>query len=374
MPPPTHIVTIPYRALRRCSSLMIVAVSFAPVQPSGWPSAIAPPLTLTFVRIEVERLHAGERLRGKRLVQLDQIDLIERQAGLFQHLADRRHRPDAEQFRRHAGGRIADKAGERREAAFLGQFRGCDDRRRGAVARLRRVARGDGAADVERRLQLRQRFERGVSARTLVRIESDFLHRGLAAVLLDHTNGQRNDLVLEVTFLDRRNRALVAAKRERVLFGARDDRFARVVLGDQPGAEIDIRVRRDELRIRRDLVAAHRHHAHRLGAAGHGGAALSKHDALGAVRDRLQPRRAEPVDRDRGRFDGNAGAQAGDPRHVHPLLALGHRASDDHIVDRRGLELRHPLQRAPDRDRAKFVGPHHAERALRRLADRRPHG
>jgi hypothetical protein len=34
------------------------------------------------------------------------------------------------------------------------------------------------AADVERGLQLCQRFERGVSARTLVRIERQFLHRG----------------------------------------------------------------------------------------------------------------------------------------------------------------------------------------------------
>src|SRR5687767_1531274 len=48
MPPPTHIVTMPYLALRRCISLIKVAVSFAPVQPSGWPSAMAPPLTLTF--------------------------------------------------------------------------------------------------------------------------------------------------------------------------------------------------------------------------------------------------------------------------------------------------------------------------------------
>ena len=35
MPPPTHIVTIPYRPWRRPSSRKMVAVSFAPVQPSG---------------------------------------------------------------------------------------------------------------------------------------------------------------------------------------------------------------------------------------------------------------------------------------------------------------------------------------------------
>src|SRR5262245_26003134 len=42
-PPPTHIVTIPYFAPLRGISRRIVAVSFAPVHPSGWPSAIAPP-------------------------------------------------------------------------------------------------------------------------------------------------------------------------------------------------------------------------------------------------------------------------------------------------------------------------------------------
>src|SRR5580704_2222962 len=44
MPPPMHMVTMPYRAFLRCKSRISVAVSFAPVQPSGWPSAIAPPL------------------------------------------------------------------------------------------------------------------------------------------------------------------------------------------------------------------------------------------------------------------------------------------------------------------------------------------
>ena len=86
MPPPTHIVTIPYRALRRCSSLMIVAVSFAPVQPSGWPERDRAAVDVDLVRIEIERLHAGQRLRGERLVQLDQVDLIERQPGLLEHL------------------------------------------------------------------------------------------------------------------------------------------------------------------------------------------------------------------------------------------------------------------------------------------------
>ncbi len=46
MPVPMHMVTMAYRPLRRRSSCSAVAASLAPVQPSGCPSAIAPPLTL----------------------------------------------------------------------------------------------------------------------------------------------------------------------------------------------------------------------------------------------------------------------------------------------------------------------------------------
>ena len=54
------------------------STSRAPEQPSGWPIAIAPPFTLTRRRIEPELAHAGDRLRGERLVQLDEIEIARR--------------------------------------------------------------------------------------------------------------------------------------------------------------------------------------------------------------------------------------------------------------------------------------------------------
>ena len=48
---------------------------------------------------------------------------------------------------------------------------------------------------------------------------------------------------------------------------ARDARLAGVIFGDQAGREIDVRIRIRERRIGRNLVAAHRDQAHRLGAA-----------------------------------------------------------------------------------------------------------
>ena len=64
------------------------------------------------------------------------------------------------------------------------------------------------------------------------------------------------------------------------------------------------------------------------------------HDALGGVRDRLQARRAEAIDRHRRRGHRHAGAQAGDARDVQALLGLRHRAAEDHVVDLGGVERR----------------------------------
>src|SRR5258705_6399304 len=46
-PPPTHIVTTPYRALRRNISLAMVPTIREPVMPKGWPMEIDPPFTLS---------------------------------------------------------------------------------------------------------------------------------------------------------------------------------------------------------------------------------------------------------------------------------------------------------------------------------------
>src|SRR5205085_10047637 len=44
MPPPSHIVCSPYLLPRFASAWIRVAISLVPEAPSGWPSAIAPPL------------------------------------------------------------------------------------------------------------------------------------------------------------------------------------------------------------------------------------------------------------------------------------------------------------------------------------------
>jgi hypothetical protein len=50
MPPPSHIVCRPYRSPRCSSALTSVVMMRAPLAPTGWPIAMAPPLTLVHAR------------------------------------------------------------------------------------------------------------------------------------------------------------------------------------------------------------------------------------------------------------------------------------------------------------------------------------
>src|ERR1700742_1439072 len=53
MPPPSHIVCSPYRPPRCSSALTRVVMMRAPLAPNGWPTAMAPPLTLVRSRMPV---------------------------------------------------------------------------------------------------------------------------------------------------------------------------------------------------------------------------------------------------------------------------------------------------------------------------------
>ena len=81
-PTPMHMVARARRAPRSCSSSAAVSASRAPLAPSGWPSAIAPPFGLTCSASSgrPELPQHGQRLRGERLVQLDHVDVADAQA------------------------------------------------------------------------------------------------------------------------------------------------------------------------------------------------------------------------------------------------------------------------------------------------------
>ena len=191
---------------------------------------------------------------------------------------------------------------------------------------------------------------------------------------VDDLERQRGDFLGKPARGDGVERALMAAQGERVLRLAADAALAGVVLGHEAGAEIDVRVTVDERRVRRDLVAAHRHQAHRLGAAGNHGAGKPAHDSLGREGDRLESGRAEAIDRDGRCVNRHTGAQARDARDVEPLLRLRHGAPEYHVIDLGGLDAGRAAERLLDDRRGHLVGPDGSQRAGRRLADRGPRG
>ena len=101
-------------------SLSSVAIRRAPVQPSGWPSAIAPPCGFSLFFVDAELAHDRQRLRGERLVQLDDVDVVELEvARAASALRDRLDRADAHDLRRDARDRHREHARLRRDAQLL---------------------------------------------------------------------------------------------------------------------------------------------------------------------------------------------------------------------------------------------------------------
>ena len=93
-PTPMHMVAAARRAPRRRNSCSSVVVIRAPEQPSGWPIAMAPPLTFTRSGSSFSSRRHRHRLRRERLVHLDQVEVLEPPARPAEHLAHGRHRPD----------------------------------------------------------------------------------------------------------------------------------------------------------------------------------------------------------------------------------------------------------------------------------------
>ena len=75
----------------------------APVMPNGWPRAMAPPLTLSLSEVDAEVLGRREHLGGEGLVDLDEVDVVDRHAGPLERLAARLDRAEAHDLGVEAG-------------------------------------------------------------------------------------------------------------------------------------------------------------------------------------------------------------------------------------------------------------------------------
>ena len=70
-------------------------------------------------RVDGQLAEAGECLGSERLVQFDEVDLVERESGQRERLANGRNRADAELLRFDPCRRIGDEARQRRQARAL---------------------------------------------------------------------------------------------------------------------------------------------------------------------------------------------------------------------------------------------------------------
>ena len=111
MPPPTHSVTRPRLQLAPLAARRAACrASIAPVAPSGWPMRDRAAVDVDLLVRHAHLLHEAHRHRGERLVDLEQVDVVDRQAGLGERLARRRHRAGEHDGRVGAGERGRDDA------------------------------------------------------------------------------------------------------------------------------------------------------------------------------------------------------------------------------------------------------------------------
>jgi len=193
-------------------------VSFAPVQPSGWPSAIAPPFTFTLSgssdssRITGRDCAANASFSSTRSTRLSFI----RSRFMSFGIAAIGPIPITSGATPATG--EPEEARQRFHAELLQHLFRDDDRDGRAVAHLGGVPRRHRPLRVEGGLELRQRLDRRVGARTVVRVVDDlFTEERAAVLLLEQHRAHRDDLLPELAIPDRRERLAVAMVGELVL-------------------------------------------------------------------------------------------------------------------------------------------------------------
>jgi hypothetical protein len=321
---------------------------------------------------ETELTGHREALRSEGLVELDEVDLIDRQAGLLEQLARGRSGSDPHDARWNTCDGRGDHArlGREPEALHCG-LRG-DQQRAGTVVDARRVAGRHGAGLAKRCPQLRERFERRVRSRMLVAIH---LH-DLALAACDR---HRDDLLSEPAALLRSDRLLLARQCEAILRLTRHAVLGSDVLcrlGHRVDAVLRLHQRVHEAPADRGVedlgIAAERARRlalherctrHRLDAARYQQVHLASLDRAGRDADRVHAGAAQPVDRRARDLGGQPGEQGRHARDVSVVLARLVRAAVDHVLDRADVEPRVALTQCLDRDRPEVVGTYGRQRA-----------
>ena len=98
-------------------------MSRTPVAASGWPQAIAPPygIEARVVGCDADAVAPGQHLHRERLVELEEPDVVDREALALEDPLRRRDRPEAHQVRLDAGVGEPDEPHLRLEAELRGR-------------------------------------------------------------------------------------------------------------------------------------------------------------------------------------------------------------------------------------------------------------
>ena len=163
-PPPQHIVTSARLLPVRSSSCTALVSRIVPVPPSGMAERDG-----AAVRVDLRHVGTGGALpaehdRRERLVDLDQVDVVDREPVAFEQVLGGGDRAGEHEHRVAAHEARVDDAGPRLQPERVGLLRGHEQQRAGAVADLRRGAGGvERGIAVEHRLEVGERLERGVA-------------------------------------------------------------------------------------------------------------------------------------------------------------------------------------------------------------------
>ena len=160
-------------------------MSLPPDAPSGWPECDGAAVGVDELHVGVVLLLPRQHDRGERLVDLDGVDVVQRELGPLEHAGRGRDGPGEHRHRVDTGQGEGVEAGPRPQAQCVRLLLAHDEHGGGAVGDLRGVPRRDLAVLLEGGLELGQRLDRGVGADALVGGED--LVGVLALVVADGT-------------------------------------------------------------------------------------------------------------------------------------------------------------------------------------------
>jgi hypothetical protein len=315
--------------------------------------------------VDAPLVAARHDLGGERLVELEHVDVVDRHAGLREHLLDGGDRAEAHDLRADRGHGGGDDAGARLEPEGLRALVGHHEHRGGAVVERAGVAGRDRAVGPERGLELGELLHRRARA---------------GAVVAPHLGAvgcrDRDDLGVEVAAVARRHGAVLRDHGPLVLRLAADLAALRNVLGGHAHRDVDVEQRAlgaVELGVELPRVLGGEARD-RLDAGGDVLVALAGLDRVEGHADRLQRRGAEAVDGRRRDVMVDPREQLGVAPDVHPLLAGLEAAAHHDVVRLREVDLGVAVHERLERHRGEVVRADVLEGSLDRAPDRRADG